>query len=405
MVQLEFRADHDHGTPGIIDTLAQEVLTEPASLALEHVTKRFQRAVRSSSDGTPMSAVVEQGIDSLLQHPLFVPDDDFWGFQLQQGLQAIVAVDHATIEIVQIGGRKAATFKWNERTQVRRNNRKHVEHHPFRTGLGVHKALHELESLGQLLAQLLAARRSHLLFDLVIEILQIGLLEKLLNGFCAHACDENVAVLILGFAKFCFRQQLAFLQRSVARIDDDVILVVDDPFELPAGHVEHQSNARRHTLVEPDVGNRNGQIDVAHPLSPNAAEGYLDATSVANHSLVLNALVLAARAFPITRRAEDALAKKPTFFRLERPIVDGLGILDLSLAPAPDTVGRGDRNGHLIESDRTLFSKNFANIDFFHMSRALCATWLGCRLGEDGLLAAHTNVEAKSLHLLNEDVE
>ena len=76
------------------------------------------------------------------------------------------------------------------------------------------------------------------------------------------------------------------------------------------------------------------KFDVAHPLPADTAEGYLDAAPVANHSLVLNALVLAARAFPIARRAENAFAEKAAFLRLERPIVDGLGILYLPLAPA-----------------------------------------------------------------------
>ena len=103
----------------------------------------------------------------------------------------------------------------------------------------MHEALHELQSLCQLLAKLLAPRRSHLLLDLVIEILEIGLLEKFLNGLCTHPRDENVPILVLGLAEFRFRQQLTLLQRSVPRIDDNVVLVIDDPFELPAGHVEH----------------------------------------------------------------------------------------------------------------------------------------------------------------------
>src|SRR5207253_677690 len=40
LVQLKFRTDHDHRTAGIVDALAEQVLAEPALLALEHVRER-----------------------------------------------------------------------------------------------------------------------------------------------------------------------------------------------------------------------------------------------------------------------------------------------------------------------------------------------------------------------------
>src|ERR1035441_9267236 len=45
LVQLEFGADDDHGTSGIIDALAEQVLAEASLLSLERIGKRFQRAV------------------------------------------------------------------------------------------------------------------------------------------------------------------------------------------------------------------------------------------------------------------------------------------------------------------------------------------------------------------------
>ena len=122
-------------------------------------------------------------------------------------------------------------------------------------------------------------------------------------------------------------------------------------------------------LIEPDVGHRNGQFDVAHPLAADTREGYLDAAPVANHSPMLDALVLAARAFPIARRAEDAFAEKAAFLRLERPIVDGLGVLYLSLAPAPDTVRRGNRDMRYPRRNRAgrCSPEDFANIDILSL--------------------------------------
>ena len=76
LVQLELRADHDHRAAGIVDALAEQVLAEPALLALEHVGQRLQRALVGARDDAAAAAIVEQRVDRLLQHPLLVADDD-----------------------------------------------------------------------------------------------------------------------------------------------------------------------------------------------------------------------------------------------------------------------------------------------------------------------------------------
>ena len=45
LVQLQRRADHDDRTAGVVDALAEQVLAEPALLALQHVGERLERAV------------------------------------------------------------------------------------------------------------------------------------------------------------------------------------------------------------------------------------------------------------------------------------------------------------------------------------------------------------------------
>jgi hypothetical protein len=61
--------------------------------------------------------------------------------------------------------------------------------------------------------------------------------------------------------------------------------------------------------------------------------GYFDTTTVTDDTFVLDALVLATVALPISRRAEDFLTKKATFLRLKRAIVDSLGILNFPATP------------------------------------------------------------------------
>src|SRR3984885_11185393 len=55
LMQLELGADHDHRTAGIVDPLAEQVLTEPALLALEHVGKRLQGPLVGAGDDPPAS--------------------------------------------------------------------------------------------------------------------------------------------------------------------------------------------------------------------------------------------------------------------------------------------------------------------------------------------------------------
>jgi hypothetical protein len=162
-----------------------------------------------------VTTVVEQRVDSFLQHALLVPDDDVRSLQLQQVLETVVAVDDAAVEIVQIDVAKAAAFKRNERTQIRRDHRQNVEHHPIRTSVRGREALHELQTLRELLADLLALGVPHRLLELFVELVEIDFGKKALHRFRAHAGNKAFAVLLLRFAVFDFVQQLRLRQRRV----------------------------------------------------------------------------------------------------------------------------------------------------------------------------------------------
>ena len=173
LVQLEFRTDDDDRAAGVIHALAQQVLAEAPALALEHVAERFQGAVAGPGDRAAMAAVVEQRINRFLQHALFVADDDFRRLELEQVLQPVVPVDDAAIEVVEVGGGKAAAFQRHQRAQVRRDDRQHGEDHPFRPALGGLQTLEQLDALGDLLADLLALGLGHgrlQVVDLLAEV-------------------------------------------------------------------------------------------------------------------------------------------------------------------------------------------------------------------------------------------
>ena len=123
---------------------------------------------------------------------------------------------------------------------------------------------------------------------------------------------------------------------------------------------------------------RHGQFDVAHALAAHARERHFDAATVADDAVVLDALVLAAGAFPVPGRTENAFAEQAALFRLERAVVDRLGILDFALAPGADGVGGGDGDRDVIETHGAFFTDQFAPGMFVHIMRAVFLSLVDC---------------------------
>src|SRR5713101_7294258 len=69
------------------------------------------------------------------------------------------------------------------------------------------------------------------------------------------------------------------------------------------------------------------QLDVAESFTPHFRERHFHAALVADDAAMLHPLVLAAQAFPIRYRTENARAEQTISLRLERPVVDGLGFV------------------------------------------------------------------------------
>ena len=103
---------------------------------------------------------------------------------------------------------------------------------------------------------------------------------------------------------------------------------------------------------------RNGhrQFDVAHPFAPDARERDFDATPVADHPFMLDALVFPARALPIARRTKNALTEKATLLRFKGTVIDCLGIFDFALAPRAHRIARRNADCDLIEAHGAFFA-------------------------------------------------
>ena len=146
LIEFQFRSDDDYRTSGVVDTLTQQVLSETTLFALEHVGQRLERSCARACYGSAASAVVDQRVDRFLQHSLFVPDDDVRRAQFQQSVQTVVPVDDSSVQVVEVGGREAAAVELYHRTDIRRDDRDHVEHHPFRTVAGKAKCFDDFQS-------------------------------------------------------------------------------------------------------------------------------------------------------------------------------------------------------------------------------------------------------------------
>ena len=80
---------------------------------------------------------------------------------------------------------------------------------------------------------------------------------------------------------------------------------------------------------------------MAHALTAHLGTGHFDAAAVADLALVLDLLVLAAVALPVLLGSKDPLAVQAVTLGLQGTIVDGLGLLDLTVGPLLDLLGRG----------------------------------------------------------------
>src|SRR5215471_1580605 len=421
LLQLELGADHDDRAARVVDALAEQVLAEAALLALQHVGERLQRALVGAGDDAAAPAVVEQGVDRLLQHALFVAHDDVGRAQLDQPLQAVVAVDDAAVEVVEVRRGEAAAVERHQRPQVGRDHRHQLEDHPFRTSAGFDEVLDQLQALDQLLALGLRGGVAQLLAQARALLVEVDRLQHGADRLGADLCAEGVvAVLVERIEVLLLAQQLAVLERREAGLGDHVVLEVEDALEVAQRHVEQQTDARRQRLQEPDVRHGRGQLDVAHAVAAHLRERHLDAALLADDAAVLHALVLAAQALVVLDRPEDARAEQAVALGLEGAVVDRLRLLDLAERPGADALRAGDRDLDLIEAlwprhlaedvHQLVHEPSLSNLTVDPASGSLVAA-ASCRrarsmasiASEAALLQLH--VEAEGAKLLHQHVE
>ncbi len=192
LVEAQLRTGHDDRTAGVVHALAEQVLAEPALLALEHVRERLQRTVARARDGPAAAAVVEQRVDGLLQHALLVVDDDLGRAEVEQPLEPVVAVDHAAVEVVEVGRREATAVELHHRAQLRRDHRHGLQDHVLGLVVRVEEGRDDLQALDRT-ALLLALGGLDLVLELLALLLEVHLLEQVAHRLGAHAAAEVLA--------------------------------------------------------------------------------------------------------------------------------------------------------------------------------------------------------------------
>jgi hypothetical protein len=94
------------------------------------------------------------------------------------------------------------------------------------------------------------------------------------------------------------------------------------------------------------------QFDMPNALPSHARQCHLDTATITDHTAVLDALVLAAIAFPVPHRAENAFAEQAALFRLEGAVIDRLGVFHFPVRPRADHIRRRHPNADLVECVR-----------------------------------------------------
>ena len=97
---------------------------------------------------------------------------------------------------------------------------------------------------------------------------------------------------------------------------DDIGREIDDTFEILRGQVQQVTQAGRHTLEIPNVGDRGRQFDMAHAFAAHLGLGDFHTAAFTNDALVAHPLVFAAGALPVPGGTENPFAEQAVLFGL-----------------------------------------------------------------------------------------
>ena len=340
LVDLKAGTYNDNGTAGVVNTLTQEVLTEATLLTAKHLGEGLERTVGGACYGLAALAVIDERVYCLLQHSLFVSDDDLGSADLHQLLKTVVTADNATVKLVKVGGCKASTVQLYHRTDFGRKYGDSIQDHPIQMVARLTEGLNDLESLNHT-RFLLTGCSVELFLKGFCQLFNIDALQEFLNCLGTHAGAELAAVKLAVFNILLFGKHQTLLEGGVTGIEDNVLCKIEHLLQGLGRHIQNQRHTRRNCLEIPDVRNRRCQLDVSHTFATNLFGCYVNAALFALDNLfAVRVLILTAHTSAIFAGTENTLAEQSTDLCLERSIVDGLGLVNLTVRPLTDHIRR-----------------------------------------------------------------
>ena len=224
LVELEVRPDGNDRPSAVVDALAEQVLPEPALLPAKQVGQRLELVVVTAGNRPASTAVVDQGIDGLLEHSLLVANDDLRGLEVDQPLEAVVPVDDPAVQVVQVAGGEPSAVKLHHRTQFRGQDRQDGKNHPFGLVAALAERLHHAKRLDGLLAPL-AGRGADDFLEVDLLGVEVHRLENFKDRLGAHAVGEDLRVGGAKLAMLRLSQQVAHFE-GLDLVDLRLVLVL-----------------------------------------------------------------------------------------------------------------------------------------------------------------------------------
>ena len=342
LIDFKFGADNDNGTSRIVNTFAEQVLSETSLLAFKHVGKGFQRSVVRTADGLSSSAVVYEGVNRFLQHSLLVADDYFGRMEVEKFFKTIVSVYNSSVKVVEVGRCKSAAVKLDHGTDIRRNYRDNVEYHPFGTVARKSERFNDFKSFEQF-KSLLTYGLFKFFFQRSGKFFKVNFFEQFFNRFRAHFGFELIAVTLFHLNVFFFGKSLFLLKfgcgNRVADFRYEIFSEVKNRFELTRLNVKHLTQTRGDSFEIPDMRNGSRKFNVTHSFSSDLCFCDFNTAAFADLALVTESLVFAAMAFPVLHGTEDTLAEKTVFFGFKGSVIYCFRFLDLAVRPGTDLFG------------------------------------------------------------------
>ena len=153
------------------------------------------------------------------------------------------------------------------------------------------------------------------------------------------------------------------------------------------------------------MGDRARELDVTHALPAHLGDRHLHPALFADHSAMLETLVLPAQALVVLVGPEYLGAEESVTLRLERAVVDRFRLLDLAEGPGSDLVRRRQSNTNGIEDlDLTLGSEKIQKV-FHGFSRVVFERSLGPVFRLWRLVMLELDIDSEGANLLHEHVE